>query len=176
VPNPSEVPSTSSGLEARKEEIVQGIDQEFKEFVQSEIQLKEQFYLEDVKRGFTTPERAAAELEKTQQEYKALIDFNDRVRAVTNNFFMWWPSGWHRQIIEEAGSTRQFPDMAAYNKFVEDFDRTIEESGYIDMVPMVLNNNRKGTDPVLWDKRMLIMADVYLKMRQRGYDRKTLVA
>lgn len=103
------------------------------------------------------------------------LEFCGRVSAVTNNFWMWWKEGWYRELHEdETMPISDFPDRTTYNRFLTDLDAASREGGYEDAGTLVLNNDSASLGQELWNKRMHIIADVYLRMREKGYENGVL--
>lgn len=147
-------------------EIEHGIEREFGEFQQEELESLRGANTKLSELGLSTPERGEDDALLRQQHYDSL-DFNGRVSALTNNFWMWWKDGWYRELTEKLSKDNpRLPDRRA---LIANLDDIITESGYEDMGTLVLNNKRDSMGQDMWDKRMLIIADVYLKMRKKGY-------
>lgn len=112
------------------------------------------------------------ELVEARRAKYAALDFNGRVAEVTNNFILNWPGGWNRGLVDQGYSKG---NLCADTKFINDLDGIIAEKGYTDKIPLVLDNKSRLDDNTRTE-RMLIIADVYLAMRELGWERYPMTA
>jgi hypothetical protein len=175
-PSSDQLPRQVQGFEGEKGvQFRAGIEKEFREINEERYGYIREFGLKDGK--------GEDEIAYKINSLKNSLDeksFKRRIQYVTNNFRFWWPEGWYRvrdaMISLEKKAESDPETMEALEKIkrmTSDMDKIIQESGYGNMNNSVKamyskDENNEGI--------VSIVGDVYLKMRQLGYDRETLVA
>ena len=86
---------------------------------------------------------------------------------------MWWPNGPKGDVrdllIDAKKDKKSDPDKILFEEqLIADLDDVISSGGYSDMVDLV-QNREDGTS-----KRLRVLGEVYLKMRDKGYEGKIL--
>jgi hypothetical protein len=86
---------------------------------------------------------------------------------------MWWPGGYYRKALEERKKETEedLQAVQADEQLVVDLDTIIAEAGYKNLDSLIQEMYTKDDGR---DKRTSAIADVFLKMRARGYDRERL--
>lgn len=96
------------------------------------------------------------------------FDFNSRVSALTNNFYLWWPGGTYREMLESKKNiTSDTEEIAFEEQLVRDLDNFISEGGYGNITDLVQKKNTEGSER---EERTIAIADVFLRMLSKGYD------
>lgn len=94
-------------------------------------------------------------------------NLNGRISELVNNFRLWWPKGRRREYIVKMKGEYQ----AKAQQLVADLDEIIFKKGYQDAP--ILRDCEEFTEEA-WAERFLVIADVFLEMRAKGYSLKEL--
>lgn len=128
--------------------------------------------------GFMTPEKVAASIENRIHEYESDDDFS-RARKLLNNFWMWLPGGWYREITEEViAHGDEDEDLAEKQRLMQSLDEALAASSDLKKVKRMVERIVKR-DPTL-DKteRMKFLVELFFQMRHlplnQGFDRTLL--
>lgn len=158
----AETLSIPPALEEKREEICQALEEELRlqraqrnESLRAEAKEQKELGLDG---GVNDVEERIAreEAEETGS------DLARKVWRVTNNFYFWWSGGWNRILDKSEEAVA----------LARDVDEIISTSGYGHFEKLILSPD--GLEPEMKEARALILADVYLQMREKGYDRKLL--
>lgn len=97
---------------------------------------------------------------KNEQARFSQKDFYSRIAIFTNNFHLWWPGGWYRDIKKDG------------QKVFDAVDELIRAQGYSnEFVSSVVNqsdSNRKS--------RLALLAEAYFSLLEQGFSREELRA
>ncbi len=157
-------------LEAEKQQFIASINREFDEFTERAYE-GIQNYCEEMQRRGLGSTRADDLIAKRKAKYDSL-DLNGRIIELVNNFFLWWPNGYYRALLEERKKDKSSDDRILIDeKMIADLDEIINTGGYESVVDLVQNQKVQGAEK---DKRMRAIGEVWLKMRSKGYDSKKL--
>jgi hypothetical protein len=142
------------------------LDAEFEEYEKVHLAGVRKDYEMLVKRGYLRQEELEPRIAEKQQEF-ASMDSLRRIELLVNNLHSWFPGGHYRQLLQErkARGDKDTDRISALERIVKDLDEVIREQGYELIAKSVAE---KSIDRKM---RLAVLADVYLKMRERGYDR-----
>lgn len=165
----SETPKEGSKVESGiSEEIRHKINAEFEVLRDSELGKIQ----EEVDKGDESiwgRELAEATLVRKQKEYSEM-DFWHRAAELLNNMQLWFPGGYYRQLLEE-NKRKETADqewISAREKMIKDLDELIKAGGHESVAEGIAKKEGET------EARLKILADIYLKMREKGYSRSEL--
>jgi len=145
------------------------------------VQYKESFlegYFKEISqlsKHFPDPK---ASTESKEQEFDS-FDFERRIAEVVNNFHFWLPGGWYRTIsvtdLENKKDKNNVDEerLTFNRRLVADLDDILRDEGYTDdFITSIVNRQ----DAEKRTERLHALGMIYLKMREKGYDRRVLSA
>ncbi len=151
-------------------ELLTRIRLEFEKLKQYKLASLRKELSEMIELDFAKPEEIEPEVEKREREYQNM-DVNRQVEELTNNFYMWWPGGHYRELLQDREAHGDNPEkIAADEKMIRDLDRFIADHGYVSAARDV--SQRAPISAA----RAKLLGEAYLCMLDNGYDRQTLVA
>lgn len=136
-------------------ELQERLDAEFAEYMEFRSSETRRGFREAARLGVIQEEGIEPAVDKEREELAGLDSYG-RVGRILNNFSLWWPGGSHRAL---------FPGK----KIMGDLDAAIQEMGYANIAE---NIGRK--EALSQEERIRILADVYIRMRDKGYSREEL--
>lgn len=131
------------------------LDAEFAEYMEYRSSETRRGFREVAKLGLGREEDVEPAVDKERNEIAGLDPYR-RVGRLLNNFSSWWPGGYYRTLFSG-------------KKIMEDLDAVIQEMGYGNMAENI--GRKEGLDR---EERVRILADVYIRMRDKGYSREEL--
>lgn len=161
---------TESGEQLKPFGELQGrLDAEFEEYTSRLLTGMRKELQEVAKIGFWKEEEIEPEVEKRRREL-AEMDPYGRAGELLNNFYFWWPSGYYRELLakRKIKNDEDQEKKAAAERLIKDLDEVIRERGYEAMAQSVA---KKEGDR---EARLKILADVFIRMRDKGYTRAEL--
>lgn len=160
-----EIEKTSSSIpelpEKPQPELIGRIDEEFEKFKEKKYTGIKEAFMEASTKGTVSADMGEEIIKKMEEKY-AKFGFREKVLEMSNNFYQWWPGGYMEKISNEN-------QRLSYNKEkLKALDKVIEESGYKNDSDLALVRNGGKTDEEK-TRRLMIIAEVYLKMLSLGY-------
>lgn len=137
------------------DELQERLDAEFEEYMEFRSSETRRGFREAARLGVIQEEGIELEVDKERKELAGL-NAHGRVGRILNNFSFWWPGGNYRAL---------FPGR----KIMDDLDAVIQEAGYGNIAENI--GRKEGRDQ---EERIRILADVYIRMRDKGYSREEL--
>lgn len=152
-------------------EVYASLEDEFEQYERSQMVGLEKEYRELIEMGVMQENELEPQLEKKRLELSNM-NLYQRISVLLNNFYLWWPGGWYRQILEER-ETKHDKDtqkLIADRQLIADLDELIHRAGYDSVAENIAK--RENIDN---NVRLKILADIYINMRKKGYDRLKLI-
>jgi hypothetical protein len=169
-PDSNQLPHQFQGFEGEKGvQFHTGIEKDFEEIVGRQCESLRKLELENGK-GEEEILNDIALLRRPYDDYS----FRKRIVLVTNNFYFWWPEGWNRERLKKwekdaKSDSKEIKNLEKAKRMISDMDRIIHENGYDNIAKSVKEKKGISTkdenEPIVY-----AVGDVYLKMRQLGYD------
>ncbi len=150
------------------EDLMPQLGVEYREFARAHLEGVKNELEQIVKKNLMTEKRASEVFAQTYSEQEAQ-DSEMRIRNLLNNFFFWWPGGYYRQLVEEReNNINNHEDLVEAKQLMKDLDDAIREGGYEPIAESVAKRTANK------NVGLKALADVYLRMRDRGYERTRL--
>ncbi|OHA00143.1 MAG: hypothetical protein A3C07_00265 [Candidatus Sungbacteria bacterium RIFCSPHIGHO2_02_FULL_47_11] len=153
------------------DELQRRLDIEFEEYKKVHLAEMRKEYEKLVKMDIMRTEKLESKLKKKQWEFSEMDLFQRNV-AVLNNFHLWFPGGLYRSVQEEIkrrGNVNK-DEIEADERLINDLDEIIKKQGYEAVAENIVKQEGAGKEA-----RLKMLADIYIRMRDKGYDRLRLV-
>ncbi len=147
-------------------------DAEFEECVKNQIAAARKGYEAAIKMGIMRQKELEPLMEKKQSEFLEM-DLRARMAWLVNNFHFWWPGGWYRELLRKRAvkNNEDKEKLAADKQLIKDVDEVISKRGYQSIAEDVAKDENIDEKT-----RLKTLVDVYLGMREKGYNRNRLAA
>ncbi|MBI2640501.1 MAG: hypothetical protein HYW91_01285 [Candidatus Sungbacteria bacterium] len=136
-------------------ELQDRLDAEFAEYIEYRSSETRRGMVEAIKLGFGSEDDIESAVGRERKELVGLDPYR-RVGRLLNNFSLWWPGGYYRTL---------FPG----HRIIADLDTAIRDGGLEEMAGRM--GRKEGLEQ---EERVKILADIYIRMRDRGYNRAEL--
>lgn len=146
------------------------LNAEFEEYKEMQLAGIRKEYEELIKIDMMHLDELEPKLEERQRELQAL-DIYEQIAKMVNNFYFWFPGGYYRQLLQERKKKKDVDQnkIIADERLIQDVDDIIRERGYAVVIDSIVQK-----EGIAREVRLKILADIYLAMREKGYDRLRL--
>lgn len=153
------------------DELQPQFDIEFEDYKAANIAGLRKEYNQLVEMKVIKQEDIEPKLKNKEQEFLEM-DIYKRIATIVNNFHLWWPGGYYRQLLleREADNTANEEKIILDENMIKDLDELIRQQGYGSVA-----ENIAKRENIERELRLKILLDIYLKMRSKGYERAQMV-